>query len=301
MKKFIKSIPFHIKSASKSLVRHFVMTLSASSAVMVTLILFSVFLVLAGNIGRFTENIENDIRIHVVLEKEIDSQESIERVYSQLQNIDNVKEVEFSSKENEIKMWVLEKGEIFSSYADEEANPLTHAFFVHVLDPLHIEKVNQEVLKIAGVRDAVYGGTSINSLVHLLETVRKSISVFVIVLVCLAVFLISNTIKMTIFARNHEISIMRNVGATNHFIKMPFVIEGMMIGVIGAIVPCILSYYGYRYLYNVLDGKLFTNIFALEPVYPFIIQIIYILIISGAFVGMLGSWFSTSKYLKWKR
>lgn len=297
---FLKSIPFHIKSAGKSLIRHFVMTLSASSAVMVTLVLLAAFLLIVGNVSGFADNIENDIRIHVVLKEGIESEADIQQAKSQIMSVNGVKEAEFSSKENELRLWILEKGEIFSAYAGDN-NPLHNAFFVSVTDANVIEQITQNIRNLDSIDNAIYGGNSIAQLVGLLNTIRSGIIIFVCLLGMLALFLISNTIKMAIYARTSEIAIMRNVGATNSFIKTPFMMEGMVIGLIGSIIPCILTYFGYEYLYNTMGGQLFSNVFALQPMIPFTYEIMGILILSGAIVGLLGSLLSTTRYLHWKR
>jgi len=297
---FIKSIPFHIKSAAKSLVRHFVMTLSSSSAVMVTLILLAAFLMIAGNVSGFADHIEDEIRIHVVLSADVVNEEQIAQAKTDLENIDGVKTVEFSSKDNELKLWIVEKGDVFSIYEGEE-NPLHHAYYVSVYNPEQIATITDQIIALAQVDDAMYGGSSISELITMLNTIRRSIMVFVVLLGLLAVFLISNTIKMGIYARTNEISIMRNVGATNLFIKMPFMIEGMIIGLLGSVLPCIITYFGYQYLYDATGGQLFSNVFSLQPITPFTFEIMGILILGGMIVGLLGSFLSTTRYLHWKR
>lgn len=297
---FIKNIPFHIRSAGKSLFRHFVMTLSASSAVMVTLILLSAFLLLIGNVSGFADKIESDIQIHVVLGEGINSEEQIETAKGQVSQISGVKEVSFSSKEDELKIMQLEKGEEFGAYTGE-INPLHNAFFVNVNDANQIEQITQDIKALDSVDDAMYGGNSMSTLVEMLNSVRTGIVFFVALLGILALFLISNTIKMAIYSRTDEIAIMRNVGATNSFIKTPFMMEGMMIGLFGAIIPCVLTYFGYEYLYTAMGGQLFASMFAFQPVVPFAYHIMAILMIAGVAVGILGSLLSTTRYLHWKR
>ena len=125
--------------------------------------------------------------------------------------------------------------------------------------------------------------------------------IFVILLFVLTGYLISNTIKTTIYARSEEIAIMRNVGASNHFIKVPFMMEGVLIGLVGAIIPCILTVVGYAWFYDLIGGRLFTDLFSLQPVWPFTLFICLGLIAAGVVIGMLGSFLSTTRYLRWKR
>ena len=149
---------------------------------------------------------------------------------------------------------------------------------------------------------ADFGGTTTSDLVDGLSTVRIAGGALTLVLSCLAIFLISNTIKTTIYSRSHEIAIMRNVGATNGFIKMPFMIEGMIIGLIGAIIPMLITFFGYRYLYGVTGGKVLSSaMFTLQPIYPFVLQVCGLLLLAGIVVGLVGSFLAVTKYLRWKR
>lgn len=300
MIKFFKAFPKFVKTAFLNIFRHIAMSISAMSAVTITLILFSSFLMIAGNVSLFTNTIEDDLRIHVVLDKNIDTKKEIDKVESELKKISGVSKAEFSDKDAELELYIKEKGEEFEMYRGED-NPLTHAFFVSVKDADQIESINAKVEDIAGVRQSVYGGSSVSQLISILNAIRSGGLVFVVLLMALALFLISNSIKLTIYARNTEISIMRNVGAANWYIKVPFMIEGMMIGFFGAIIPCIFTYFGYEYLYGLLNGHLVSAVFNLQPVMPFTLQIGAILIGSGMLVGLIGSFFSTTRYLHWKR
>ncbi|MEG1732483.1 MAG: permease-like cell division protein FtsX [Longicatena sp.] len=300
MIEFFKAIPKHIKTAFLSIFRHVAMSLSASSAVTITLILFSAFLIIAGNVSLFTNSIEEDLRIHVVLKETVTKKDDINNIKQELEAISGVKDVEISTKDQELELMIKEKGDGFKIYRGDE-NPLSNAFFVSIKDPNSIQAISEQMKKLPNVKDAKYGGSSVSQMISVLNTVRTGGFVFVVLLTLLAVFLISNSIKMTIYARHAEIAIMRNVGATNTYIKVPFMIEGMLIGFIGSIIPCILTYFGYQYLYNAVNGQLITSMFALHNVMPFALEVCGVLIFSGMLVGLIGSFFSTTKYLHWKR
>lgn len=199
-----------------------------------------------------------------------------------------------------MELYIEEQGEEFAMFRGEE-NPLTGAFFITVKKADQIASITKQVQQVAGIRQAVYGGTSVSDMINMLNTVRFGGMIFIVLLALLALFLISNSIKMTIYARNREISIMRNVGATNGYIKVPFMLEGMIIGFIGSLIPCLITYFGYRYLFDVMGGQIFSNMFSLQPVMPFTLEICVILIVAGMLVGLFGSFFSTTKYLHWKR
>ena len=293
---FLKAFPRHVKTAFLSIFRHLAMSLSAASAVTITLVLLAVFLVLAGNISLFTSSIEEDLSIHAVLSTDIKEEADIQSIEKEIQSIDGVKQVRYSTPEEELELYIEEQGEEFAMFRGEE-NPLTGAFFITVKKADQIASITKQVQQVAGIRQAVYGGTSVSDMINMLNTVRFGGMIFIVLLALLALFLISNSIKMTIYARNREISIMRNVGATN----VPFMLEGMIIGFIGSLIPCLITYFGYRYLFDVMGGQIFSNMFSLQPVMPFTLEICAILIVAGMLVGLFGSFFSTTKYLHWKR
>lgn len=300
MIKFFRSFPRHIKNAFFSLFRHFAMSLSACSALTVTLILFGVFLMIAGNVSLFATNIEDDVRIHVVLDSNVKKDSDIEKIQKSLEKVKDVKKVEFSDKDAELELMIKERGEDLKMFRGEE-NPLNHAYFVSVKNANNIDKISEEIKRINGVKAVAYGGDSVTQLIKILNSIQNGGLIFVGLLSSLALFLISNAIKMTIYARNKEISIMRNVGATNWYIKIPFMLEGVFIGILGAILPCVFTFFVYNYLYNAMNGQIITGVFRLQPVYPFTLQVCLLITCFGIIVGLLGSFFSTTKYLKWKR
>ncbi len=138
----------------------------------------------------------------------------------------------------------------------------------------------------------------VDQLLDVFNGIEKFSFVAVIALVLVTVFLIINTIKLTIFSRKREISIMRLVGASNSSIKLPFVFEGMLIGMIGAIIPIILIVYGYYSLYDILGGKLITEIITLVPPKEIVFKIGLFILVIGGVVGMIGSASAVKKYLK---
>lgn len=300
MSNFFRALPRHIKTAFLSIFRHLAMSLSAISAVSVTLMLFSVFLMIAGNVSLFADNIENDVSIHVVLDGKVEKQSDIDAMQDKLEAVSGVKKVAFSDKDQELELMIKERGDDLKMYRGKE-NPLSHAFFVSVKNADQVEAVTASIKELEHVKDAVYGGNSVTQMVGILHMVRNGGLIFVLLLTLLALFLISNSIKMTIYARNTELSIMRNVGAANWYIKVPFMVEGMLLGLIGALFPCVLTWFGYQYLYELLGGQIVTTLFSLKPVMPFALQICAVLAGFGMLVGLVGSFFSTGKYLRWRR
>lgn len=303
MMKFFKSLPFHFKSAGQSLIRHAAMTFSSSTAVTVTLTLFMFLLIVAGNVANFADGVEESLMIHATIEATV-QEEQIKQLQDEILSLEHVTRVTFSSKEEELESYLNnqdpESAKLYEIYKGE-ANPLLNAFIVEVDHGDQLDSVNKKIQTIEGIHDAQFGGNSAASLIRALDGIRIGGAVFIVALSILAVFLISNTIKSAIYSRSNEIAIMRQVGATNGFIKMPFMIEGMAIGLIGSILPMIFTIFGYRYLYKVLNGQLFMSMFRLQPVYPFVFMVCGALVLTGMLVGIVGSFFAVNKYLRWKR
>lgn len=286
-----------IKEAFYGFVRHFSMSFSSMVAVSVTLILVSLFMMLTVNIQEITTTVEDKIQIHVQLE---DTVEDITSIESQIKQLPAVISVEFSSKDAELDKFIAsygEEGVIFEMYRGEN-NPLKNAFIVELSDNLQIDSTTLSIANMSGVLKANYGGNSTIQLVDLLHNVRDGGFILVAALGLLALILIINTIKITIQNRASEIQIMRTIGATNNFIRAPFVFEGFFIGLFGSLIPVGLSIWGYVRVYDVLGGVLFSELFKLREAFPFVLQLSYLLVMLGIVLGLFGSFISVTRYLR---
>lgn len=296
----------HLTSGFQGVSRNFAMALSSISSVTVTLVIMAFFLLLSINIDNITANLEKSVQIHTLIEDEYsDTEEEVEALKLQIQDIPNVKDVVFSSKDEEFEVWIANIGapnaeEIYGSYRGEN-NPMLAAFIVSATSGDHIKAVANEIATLEGIDKVAYGGDSTGDFLDTLDGIRKGGFVVVIALGLIAVFLISNTVRVSIHARRREISIMRTIGATNWYIRWPFIIEGMIIGLIGSIIPIILTIVGYRYLYLTNNGILISEMFALVDIYPTVFEVSMILALIGTVVGAIGSIFSVGKQLRWTR
>ncbi|MDD6466744.1 MAG: permease-like cell division protein FtsX [Erysipelotrichaceae bacterium] len=292
----------HIKEAFLGISRHFAMSLSAASAVTVTLLLMSILVLTIGNISQITQNLQEKVSIFVRIDESITDTE-IYSLKNRVEKVEGVHSVEYSSKDNELDRLIEEFGEegsLLEVYRGEE-NPLSRAFIVEVERGAKISEVSERISKIYGVEESLFGGTATEQFVESLDAIRIGGGIVVIALSLLAIFLIANTIKITIFARQDEIAIMRHVGATNGYIRTPFVIEGIIIGLIGAIIPILFTIIAYDFLYTAMDGKLITGMLTLLPVFPFTLWVSGTLVGMSVLVGWIGSLLSVNKNLRWKR
>ena len=298
----IRAIRRHFHEAFTGIARHFAMSLSAASAVTVTLLLMSVLILTIGNISQITMDLQESVKIFVRIDAEVEDAE-IPSLQRQVEQIEGVTHVTYSSKDEELDKLIEEFGEdgqMFEIYRGEN-NPLSRAFVVEIGQNYNIADISRRIGYIRGVSEGMFGGTNTESFIRTLSMIRTGGVVIVLALGMLAIFLISNTIKITIFARQEEITIMRHVGATNGYIRMPFILEGVFIGILGAILPILFTIFAYDYLFRIMDGKLITGMLSLLPVFPFTLYVSVMLLIMSMFVGMVGSAISVNKNLRWKR
>ena len=295
----IKNLPKHFKTSLVNLWRNGVMTFSSIFAVTITLLLIGVISVLALNVQDISANIEEGVRIYVKLERSID-EDAENEVGKQIKQLKGVASATYFSKDEELSKLIDKQGEdgkeLFESYRDD--NPLGAAYEVEAKDPTKLASLAKKIKDIPNVNSVNYGGDSTQSMVSTLNTIQTGGTVFIVGLAIVALFMISNTIKITITARSTEISIMRMVGASNWYIRIPFMLEGMLIGLFGAIIPILVLVYGYGALYNYTGGSLMSSMLVLKAPMPFIRDFSFILAGLGAGVGLIGSFVSIRRFLK---
>ena len=286
-----------IRDTLKRVVRNFSLSFASIMCTTITLILVAVAVVAAANVNNATKLIEDELTIVTYLKKDV-TEDQIDNIKSEISSYKNVEEVTFKSKDE----WKLEMSEYDDSfktvldYLDE--NPLMDSFVLKVNDVKKLSETSEYIKAINGVDTVKYGEGMVEQVISVFDIVQKIVVVVVIALVVVTSFLISNTIKLTIFSRRNEIEIMRLVGASNITIKLPFLFEGFIIGLIGSIIPVCITIYGYVILYSRMHGKLFSNMIMLIKPYPFVFWVSLIVIAIGALVGMYGSIKAVRKYLK---
>ncbi|EZP75104.1 cell-division protein [Parageobacillus genomosp. 1] len=294
----LSTLKRHMRESVKSLGRNGWMTFASISAVTVTLLLVGAFLIVMFNMNHFAKNIENDVEIRVHIDVTA-NEKNKQALRAQIEKIPQVKEIHYSSKDEELKRLIKSFGEEGSSFRlFEQDNPLSDVYVVKTANPVDTIKVAKEIEKLKFVHKVNYGQGQVEKLFSTLKVARNIGLVLIIGLLFTAMFLISNTIKITIFARRREIEIMRLVGATNGFIRWPFFLEGLWLGVIGAIFPIAAISVVYYNIYKFLEPKITVPFLELLPFNPFMWQISLLLLLVGACIGVWGSIMSVRKFLK---
>ena len=180
----------------------------------------------------------------------------------------------------------------------KQSNPLGDALYVKAKEPQQTAAIAKKIDTYDYTYEVVYGEGKVEKLFNVLNTSRNIGLVLILALLFTAMFLISNTIRITIVARRREIEIMKLVGATNNFVRIPFLLEGIWLGVLGAIIPMVIISISYYKLYMYLEPKLQGELFQLLNVTPFIFQLNGLILFMGVFIGVWGSFMSVRKFLK---
>ncbi len=299
-----RSVKRYFRDAIHGVFRNFSLSLASISCITITLIVVAVSLVLSANVENFSNSIRKDVTVVMFLKGDTTKDDS-ERILNELKTVDNIEisSIEFKSKvesADELK----EGDDVFATTVDswtEETNPLLDSYMFKVKDIEKIDNTVQEVKNLSFTKDKInninYGEDIVHKLVVVFNAIEKICLGAVIALILVTAFLIANTIKLAIYSRKREIEIMRLVGASNISIKIPFIIEGLFIGILGSIIPIVIVIFGYTTLFDFFDGELFTLATLVNPV-PFIYMISLLLLGIGVTVGMLGSYQAVRKYLK---
>ncbi|OLN24010.1 cell division protein FtsX [Domibacillus antri] len=284
----------HFRESFKSLRRNGWMTFASVSAVTVTLLLTGVFLVIMLNLNKIATDIENDVevRVHVKLEA---TEADKEQLRTMIEALPEVESIEYSSKEEELQKIIQDMGRDFSLF--EQSNPLYDVFIVKTAKPQDTPDTARKIEQFEQTETAVYGEEKVENMFSFMKTARNVGVVLVAGLLFTAMFLISNTIKITIFARRKEIEIMKLVGATNWFIRWPFILEGLWIGLLGSIIPIASVLVGYYYAEQAISVRLSAHFIDFISYWPLVLPVTGLLLIIAIFIGIWGSFISVRRFL----
>ncbi len=286
----------HLLESIKSLKRNGWMTVASISAVTITLSLVGIFMAVIINATKLAEDIESNVDVSVFIEYGT-KQPEIDALEKELEDLDEVKAVKFSSADAELEKIKKSMGPKWDLF-DEDSNPLYDVFVVSTNDPKKTKAVAKEAGDLENVYKADYGGLESEKIFKISEIVKTWGLAAAALLLFVAMFLISNTIRITIISRKREIQIMRLVGAKNGYIRWPFFLEGGWIGIIGSLIPVALMVFGYQQVYAVLNPILLRSNYSMVQPGNFSWQISIVLLAVGFIIGSLGSVLSMRRFLK---
>ncbi len=303
----------HLWQSIKNLRRNGWMTIAAVSSVTITLVLVGVFLAVILNTTKLASDLDNNVRVSTFLKLGVhdDSKEIVDandqskkvtnpdyhKIEKAIKAVPHVSKVTYSSKENELEKLTKSLGNTWNMFKGD-SNPLYDVYIVEADKPVNVTKVAANIGKLDGVERADYGGANTKRIFGLSKVIRTWGLAAAGLLLVVAIFLISNTIRMTILSRQREIQIMRLVGAKNGYIRWPFFLEGAWVGVLGAILPSLLIGFFYRIGYVGLQKSLAQqDLYLLNPS-TFVPQLILLMVLVGMVIGSIGSIISMRRFLK---
>lgn len=288
----------HLREGTKNIFRNGWMTVASIGAVTTTLLLVAVFLVIVLNLNEFAKNIESDVEIKVLVDLTTEDEDVI-ALGDQLRQLEGVESVYFSSNDEELENLTTSLGEEGKAWElFEQDNPLNHAYVVKAETPQETEGIAKQIEKLDHVDNVTFGQDIVDRLFQFNNYARIIGIVLIAALVFTAVFLISNTIKITIMARSTEISIQKLVGATNGFIRWPFFIEGLLLGILGSIIPIAVVLFGYHYIAENVASQINISFVEILDFSPFAWYLSLGILLIGATIGVWGSVNSVRKFLK---
>lgn len=283
--------------AFKSIYRNGWMSIASVSVVAITLFILGTFILINQNIDHITHEVRSQVEIAVWVEDDVDESD-LDELRREIIRISEVEEVRFVPKEKGLERMKDQLGEsAVAGYRETpEKNPLPHLYEVSTRDPESVPEVAEKIEPLGGVEMVDYGQEVVETLFEVTGMLRIAAYIFMGALAFTATFLIGNTIKLTVIARQEEITIMKYVGATNWFIRWPFLLEGLILGFIGSLIPVLLLRYGYNYI-NELTGDA-TGFLTLASPEAALGQVDIFLLLLGTVLGAIGSIVSIRKFLK---
>ena len=291
-----RNLKYYLKSASSSFVRNGIMTIASFITVTCCLFLFGVFLLFTMNMNYISEQIEAQCEIVARINMDAD-EEKQQTIYNSILAMENVADAELETKDQAFNNFKKELGDDAGVLEGLEGkNFLRSSIRVTLKDIRKSDATIAGVRKIDGVDEVENHQDIVGKVVSFTSAVKHGSVAAMIVLLLIAVFIIQNTIKLSVFARGKEIHIMKFVGATDHFIRMPFVIEGIMIGSLGFVVAFIIISLGY----NAAIGSIASliNLFDFVPLEMCIFPLGVSMALFGVLMGALGSGMSLKRHLK---
>ena len=297
--KLIRIFNRSIRDSFKSIFRNFSLSVASISCTVITLILVALAILATENVTDMTEKIEKDLTMIVFVDSK-STDDEVKNVETELKSIDNIDSIVYRSKE-EIKNNMSNENETFKTIMDnwsEDENPLQSTYILKVKDIKKIKETASTIKNIDKVTLVKYGETMVDRMISVFDMIKKGCWIIVVSLIVVTVFLITNTIKITIFSRRNEINIMRLVGTSNNVIKLPYLFEGLLLGIIGSLIPIILTIFGYTYFYESMGGVVLSNLVELTKPSLIIYKTSLALLIIGGVVGMFASTRAVRKYLK---
>ena len=274
------------------------MSFASVLAITAMMLILGLFFVISVNINLFSEMIQKDYDyVEVYLKDDVDEKQ-VDNIKGKLENISGVKNIEYRSKQEALKIMKQrwgESGYLLDSLGD---NPLPDSIVINAEDNETANNINKFAKKIDGVEDVKYYKETVDKLTKASNFLQYSAIVIMIFLIVVSVIVVSNTIKLTVLNRSKEISIMKYVGATNWFVRGPFLIEGIFLGIVSSMIAAALTWLIYIQIERLIGDDIMVILSSpLVPADYLAVNLLVIFLAIGVSVGASGSIVSMRKFL----
>lgn len=295
----LRTSHFFIREGLRSLKRNRTMSATSITSVIAALLVIGIFYLIMLNIDYAATKLESQIEMRVYLAEGL-SENIINSISGEVEAVDGVKDVVFVSKTEALQQLQKEWGD--NAYVLEGLdgeNPLPDTLVVTLDNPVMASSVALAVSSISNIENVIYGKEELAKLLQATYIVRMSSLVIILILLFISVFIISNTIKLTVYARRREIGIMKFVGATDWFVRGPFIVEGIILGILGGLIATLLLGTGYYYCAGLIKQQMigFMTV-SLMPFSEIIISLTGLLTLVGIVIGTAGSLISVRRFIK---
>ena len=291
----LNNIGYLLKEGFKGIFLHGFMSFAAVCVTVACLVIVGSFSILAYNLDVMVEELNQTSEILVYVDSDLSDAEA-RSIGTKINLLDNVLQSTFISREEALEDFIADHdGD--SAFSGVQASDLRHRYVVSLEDNLLMKQTDEQLKQLPGVAktNAAYelaeGFTTLQSVLHLV-----SYAVIAVLLV-VSLLIISNTVKLAMYDRKDEIAIMKMVGATNGFIRLPFVVEGFSLGMMGAVLAFGLEWVGYDAMVQRISSVDSLQLFKLVPFQELLIPMVVVFAAAGMFVGIVGSWTSIRKFL----
>lgn len=295
MDMLFRNLKYFLKEGFSNLARNRIMTVASITSVMAAMLILGLFLVIILNVNSLTNQVESQLELKAFLKDNI-SEQQVTQIGNDIKKIPGVTSVVFESKEEALQKFKQQLGDkSYLAEGLEKDNPLPQSYIVKVKDAGLMKDISNEIKQINGVDKVSYGQDVVDKLLGIIKIIRIVGLSIIFILFIISIVIISNTIKLGVFARRREINIMKYIGATDWFIRWPFLIEGVVLGLVGALLSVVLLVLIYGYVLDIINNKLI--VFQLLPPEKIVGDILVYFSVIGAIIGALGSGLSIKRFL----
>lgn len=295
----LSKIRYSFSQAKKNIFRNGLMSVASLFTISCCLLILGLFTIVTLNVNSFTQQVKDQCEIQLYINLGTDDTR-ISQMADEILTFPNVKEVSFYSRE-ELLAYALNdvfdgREELIGDYSEED-NPFSDSYKIVLKDISKTGETVTDLEKLADVSHIENRQDIANVVISLSNAIKNISIVIMIILLLISIVIISNTVRLTVFNRRKEINIMKYIGATDRFIRIPFIIEGVLIGFIGAIISFVVVSWGYVVIYSKISSSYF-DVVEFIPYVNLAPMIAVLFIVFGCMIGIVGSAISMRKYLK---